>query len=299
MKSLWIFFILLLFGLDSLAQRLVVVDSLNNDFIPFAKIYIGDSGFYTDKNGNFDAEEFANEIIKVVSPGYKTKEVFYPGNWDTIFMIPEPVELETVIINHSNPEKIIINPKNKKEDFGSFPIKDEQEIRIHIIPSLKIADFKLEELVIPFEKGNVLRKNEQVDFKGKRFREFLKELKKQEVFVRINIYRIQDENIIYSSHPLGVNSTKRNELVVNLEKENIFIPEEGLIIGLEVIGFDKRKENLSYGVSIRPKMTFEVNEYFQSITFIKYNFPLPYYYELSNKFEGLKHNWDIGFRLIK
>lgn len=144
---LYCFFIFSFIPIKS--QQIIVVDSLDDRPIPFAKIFDSKNLYLTDSAGRYNFENLPNEQVYVSSSGYQIKKVKITDK--TIKLSPKITNIEAVVIDNK--------PFNIDEEIGfnksknSIIIDYKREFAIEL-NNLTNKNCKLESLVIPFKKSS-------------------------------------------------------------------------------------------------------------------------------------------------
>ncbi|MEZ4853690.1 hypothetical protein [Flavobacterium sp.] len=243
------------------SQTKIVVDSLTKEPIPYVGIKYNSTGFYTESNGTFTLPNEVFDSIEIFHLSYNTKTLKKIEN-DTIFLTPKTTFLEEIVIsNKKDTITIKPSPSKKTKDFSSFPISPSSYLLTFLTPKDKEKKFTLEKIKLPFDKA------------------FGDKLDKTIVgIIRINIFEIQDNanlNCVYTSEPIKIQRGKWFLVEHKLPEENqVTINKKGIVIGFEIIGFEKDSKLLddNQKLYLRPSMTGVENEYFKSETYIKYFF---------------------------
>ncbi len=289
--------ILLAISYYATAQNIIVYDSVNNLSLPYVAIQFGDNGIYTDEKGSFNIKDITNDSLQIKFYGYNNLLLAKNILKDTIYITPKVEELDEVIITNKQTVINIKHTKNNKS-YKSWSGSKETEIISIFKPNKNTENTLIKELSFGFKK---LRK---FDFpEGK--------ITKPEVVVRVNIYSteygiIKDK--IYSKLKM-IDVLKHDIVVLDIEEEAIYFPEEGLGFGIEFIKYvniDPENPTL-----IRPALAREAYEDFEVQTIIR--FPLnknkPIYqlnklineghFALTKKEKDFKRNLMMGFKLVK
>ena len=91
----------------SMAQTIIVKDSITNESIPFVSVYFGnDTGGYTDENGKITIPNEAEQIW-LSHICYETKSISkITADSQTIILVPKSINLDEVAISAKVPKRI-------------------------------------------------------------------------------------------------------------------------------------------------------------------------------------------------
>ena len=260
MRTLLKFIFSIIFFQFTLSQSTVVVEADTKQNLSYVLIHYSDTGFYTDENGVFETGKLPDTSLVTVSHlGFESRKLISPEIKDTIFLKREPILLERVNLDFIEEKLTLMSPKEPK-NFGSWPLSSEHEIITQIVPKKKIIDAYINTITIPFSK-----------VKEKRINKI--KLENLKAIVRVNIYNhIDSKNKvkIFSSEGMDIESLNKDELVISVGEELIKIGEEGIYIGLELMGY------ISEGVwveiensLVRPTLSRKEHELFSQNTILK------------------------------
>lgn len=262
MKYFIIYIITLLNVLVSFSQnKIIVVDSLNRNPIPFAKVSFGNNnGVYTDSNGFFEIKKTENDTIVLTHSSFNKCSISINEIKDTIILTPCEIILKE--INVSNNKKVIkyIDFPKKNGDFGSWPVSPKSEIISLLIPSGE----NINSIIKNFTLGFVKRKEKEANIVT-------------QTAIRINIYSAdRNQNVselIFSSEVFKINPNKKEKFELDVENEYIEFVENGIFIGLEVIGDIDTSNNIIKEKSyVHVNLTSNTIQDYESKSFIKYTF---------------------------
>lgn len=236
------------------SQSIVIVDSITKEPIPYVIVKYNHEGFYTDINGRILIDNNIDSIY-ISHLQYASKHIAFEHT-DTIWLKPKIELLEEIIITRKNKKTEIIKPTKIAKNLPSFPITENLELLMKVSPNAKLIDKVLEELSFEFRttSGNGLTDSLKAAF-------------------RVNLYDIKNnipKSVLFSSNPLLIKPKKKGVFSVDLRNSYIEIPEEGLFVGLEFIGYYENNEI----AEISPHQLFSLvltdreNPYFSGETFI-------------------------------
>ena len=257
LKNMKLILLLISFNFTfSQSQSHLVIDKLNHQPVPFAeiKLFRNDSTnavMYSNNSGILLIKNISTlNKIKISTPGYELKTLKFDEIKDTIFIYKKSEELKEVVIKPSS-----------KENYELGYYKESKKIKISSAKGLEIVVYIENNL----KKENIIKS-------------FLCKIIKSKSYtsaVRIHFYNkvpekdypneeITKENII-----VYVKGNSNKNLEIDLTKYNMFLPVEGIFIGLEWLGeFDE--ENNSFIDSQNFETKIELNDSFkQSISFTR------------------------------
>ena len=276
------------------SQKVLVIDSTTQKPIPFVTIQFNSTdGTYSNENGFFEMTTNKTDTIAISHITYSTLLLKASDVKDTIRMSPNAVILKEVVITNKNKITKYIDFPKSKSSFSSWPVNPKSEMISLIIPSSENAASQIQKLNFSFVK----KKEKNINLSN-------------QTAIRVNIYGVTKnktiENKIYGSEVLFINPTKKDFIVLDLEKDFIEFSENGLYIGLEVLGdISDSGEIIEDNAFIHVKLTDNVIADYYSETFIKYVFDsklnLIPINEIINKTSGkiIERNLSFGITILK
>lgn len=242
------------------SQTKIVVDSITKEAIPYVGIKFNNTGFYTEENGQFVLPKEKFEKVEIFHLSYIPKSLKKIES-DTIYLTPKTTILKEIVVSN-NKSKINLKTSSAKETkgFKNFPVHPSSYLLTFLTPKENQKNFILEKVILPFDKAS-----EKID-------------KSILGIIRINIFEIQENsnlNCVYTSGPIKIERGQWFAVEHKLPEDNqITIGEKGIVIGFEIIGFEKDGKLLDDDskLHLRPSMTGVENNYFKSETYIKYFF---------------------------
>ena len=245
----------------SLSQKIVVVDSLTKNPLPFVAIKFNDNGFYTSQKGDFNINQINVDLFEVSLLGYKKAKLKKVNVKDTIFLTNENNLLDEVVLSTKKVVTKELKPSKSPKKFSSWVLQPKSEILTSFYPKEKIQNFYIDKINIGFAK---IREK--------------KELKNSNImaYVRLHLYEIENDkpsSSIYSSEPIDVNSFEKDNITFDISNNLITLRKEGIFIGLELIGYytDEKIYNDSNPI-VRPLLTDKGHNSYESKTFVRYIF---------------------------
>src|SRR5690606_36313785 len=148
---------------------------------------------------------------------------------DTIYLSTELTQLdEVIIVNRDNKNRIVYKKPKGANYNGSSVLNPKNEIFLILIPNGLSTDTFINDITFYFERKLGLQNDKK------------EMLKAVDGVIRFNIYNVDNEmpsTHMYASEPIEISSFKKDEVVLNLSDEFINIPEDGICIGIEMIGY--------------------------------------------------------------
>ncbi len=255
-----IYLLFLLFLNNMQSQSIIVIDSLNHKPIPFVNIQFNkNNGTYTNENGVFEVNRNTKDTLRLSHISYTDYEVKASDVKDTIILSPNAILLTEVKITNGKKTIKYVDFPRKNSSFGSFPVISKSEIITLITPNIENAYSTITKLDFKFEKKKYEENNNNI-----------------KTAFRVNIYDSKKEKIknkIYSSEVFIIDATKKEKIEIDLNNEYIELSNNGLFIGIEVIGDIDQNGNITKEKSsIRPILTDNTINDYSAKTFLKYTF---------------------------
>jgi hypothetical protein len=249
-------FLQLLFGfyaVCSFGQFIVVVDASDKKPLAFVTLNFGDSGSYTNEFGFFKKSIIGSEnILRLTHLGYAIKELNTLNLNDTIFLMPENIKLDEIVVSQQKGKTEYIDISKSTSIIGNFPLLDKFEIVLKVEP-LNNLEYNIEKVTFYFEKINTaIQKNIEKKYKDVIFEEGF-------VAVRVNIYGVTENypnRKIYESQPIKISANTNEKITLDVTTEFIQLNSKGLFFSLELMNIIDYKEGVvSKENRIRPKLT--------------------------------------------
>src|SRR5690606_7354005 len=207
-------------------QTFVVADSLTKAPLAFATVILDEKEMlYSNEKGVFAVQNHF-ENITVTYLGYDDFTSKKQQLKDTIFLSPKPFDLEEVTITNHSTHIQKIGYLKKAKPIRSLPLSPKNEFVIKIIPKSDYVNSYIEIVEFPLAKV-------------KNYNETDKLYKNAPAVVRVNIYTVKNElpyQKIFSSEPIKFIMSDKEMITVDISREMIQLPEEGLCFGIEMIG---------------------------------------------------------------
>ncbi len=231
-------------------QKIQIIDIQTKEPIGFATIVIGEGvGGYTDEDGYFYFDKKQNFSINML--GYKTLFVAESDFRDTIELEVEPVLIDEIVVSNKKRKQKISEQKPYWKNstwLDSYTPQIGNEIAV-LIPNDEKQQMILSKITIPVATNpyRVFDKKSKELFK--RFEEL------PHTTIRIRFYSNENnkpKEILYSDDiVVNIHNYKEKYPRINLEEYQIKVPEDGLFIGIEFIGFADQNQKYFYVPNFR------------------------------------------------
>ncbi len=222
------------------AQTITILDSLNNEPVSFATISFGNGlGNFADEDAqfSFSKEKYSDvDTLFISAIGYAEKFVLTKKLPETILLRPSVSQLNEVTVSAPKDGKFKIKKSKGKthEDlFASWLPTVESEVAV-LINRFEKKTTQILKLLIPI--------NAESKYKSKGKGQFA-------TIFRVNFYQNQNgvpaepmgyENIVFS-----VDEKEEKFFELDVLSKFIYIPEEGLFVSLQVLGYENSKGGLA------------------------------------------------------
>lgn len=257
MKNGLIFFLTFFIYFEGVGQNIVIADTITKKAIPHAIIYYGNNGFYTNSQGEFSISEIKNtDTIEISHLQYVPKKISL-SKIDTIYLQKASNLLNEIRIQ--NKKNKLIKPTRKSKSLISFPLTESMEILLKLVPHKDIIGKTLRQTTVEYRFVNSrdgINDNFNVAF-------------------RFNFYKAESNKVsslIYSCDPIEVKPQKKGNITTDLKDTYIELPESGIFIGIEFIGYFK--ENKPVAISNNDLfslvLTDQENEFYSAKTYYRY-----------------------------
>lgn len=275
MKYFYTLFLIIIsiLSFSQVSKPIYIYDSISKAPIPFANVIIYEkeniiNGFYADENGFVKIICNENSSLKFSCIGYenKTFEKLF-GLSDTIFLMQNSIILKEVIITNSNKYKNLGFINSKKNS--------------------TINTFKGSEFAVFIEnESNVKTKIKSVILN-------LTKKKDHTTILKIKFYKkgnndtptdiLNNRDIIYY-----LKNKHNGELEIDIDDENIELPEEGVYLSVESLGFIDKKGSFINDQDMWHEFSFHLVDDIKNATFTKNNLKAnTWYNNLKLRFEEI------------
>lgn len=272
-----LFITLSVFSFSQISKSIYIYDSISKSPIPFANAIIHENknitnGFYADENGFVKIICNENSTLKISCIGYENKifEKLIELS-DTIFLKQNSIILKEIIITNSNKYKNLGFKFSKKNS--------------------TINTYKGSEFAVFIEnESNVKAKIKSVILN-------LTKKKDYTIILKIKFYKKGTNNtptdILNNRDIVYYLKNKHNgELEIDIDDENIELPEEGVFLSVETLGFIDKKGSFINDQDMWHEFSFHLVDDKKNATFTKNNLRAnTWYNNLKLRFEeiGLKY----------
>jgi len=232
--------LLLLFVNTIGAQTITVLDSLNNDPIPYATISFGNGlGNFADEEGrfSFSKEKYSDvDTLFISAMGYAEKAVLTDSLPMKIVLKPEVSQLSEVIVSAPKTGKFKVRkrkPAAHSDLFASWLPTVESEVAV-LFKRHEGKPTQISKVLLPI--------NAESKYKSKGKGKFA-------TIFRVNFYENHEglpgdatgyENVVFS-----INEKEDKTFELDVSSKSIYIPENGLFVSLQVLGYANSKGKLA------------------------------------------------------
>jgi len=222
------------------AQTIAILDSLNQEPIPYATISFGNGlGNFADEDGrfSFSIEKYSDvDTLFISAMGYAEKAILTASLSETILLKPEVSQLSEVIVSAPKNGKFKVRkrkPISHADLFTSWLPTVESEVAI-LFKRYEGKPTQISELLIPI--------NAESKYKSKGKGKFA-------TIFRVNFYENNKglpgdptgyENVVFS-----INEKEDKVFELDVSSKSIYIPENGIFISLQVLGYANSKGRLA------------------------------------------------------
>ncbi|MFS4494152.1 carboxypeptidase-like regulatory domain-containing protein [Maribacter sp. 2308TA10-17] len=233
-------FLMLLFVNLTIAQTISIADSLNQEPIPYATVSFGNGlGNFADEEGkfSFSKEKYSDvDTLFISAMGYAEKAVLTTSLPETILLKPEVSQLSEVVVSAPKNGKFKLRkrkPISHTDIFTSWLPTVESEVAI-LFKRYEGKPSQISKILLPI--------NAESKYKSKGKGKFA-------TIFRINFYENQKglpgdptgyENVVFS-----INEKEDKVFELDLSSKTIYIPENGIFISLQVLGYANSKGKLA------------------------------------------------------
>jgi len=236
-----IFYILVVFCTKTIcAQTIVIIDSLNTEPIPYATISFGNGlGNFADEDGrfSFSKEKYSDvDTLFISAMGYAEKAVLTVALLETILLKPEVSQLSEVVVSAPKNGKFKLRkrkPVSHADIFASWLPTVESEVAV-LFKRYEGKPTQISKIKLPI--------NAESKYKSKGKGKFA-------TIFRVNFYENNKglpgdptgyENVVFS-----INEKKDKVFELDVSTKSIYIPEDGIFISLQVLGYANSKGRLA------------------------------------------------------
>ena len=232
--------VIIVFTIGISAQTITIRDSLNSEPIPFSTISFGNGlGNFADEEGqfNFSMEKYNDvDTLFISAMGYTEKAVLTNGLPESLLLKPKVSQLTEVVVSVTKEGKFKFRkqkPLSHSDLFASWLPTVESEVAI-LIKRHEDKPSQISKLLLPI--------NAESKYKSKGKGKFA-------TIFRINFYKNQNgfpgapmgyENVVFS-----IDEKKDKVFELDILSKSVYIPENGLFVSLQVLGYENSKGRLA------------------------------------------------------
>lgn len=232
--------LILLFVNFTIAQTITIADSTNQQPIPYATISFGNGlGNFADEDGQFPftKEKYSDvDTLFISAMGYAEKAVLTASLLQTILLKPEVSQLNEVIVSAPKTGKFKLRkrkPVSHADIFTSWLPTVESEVAV-LFKRFEDKPTQISKVLLPINAESKYRT------KGKG---------KFATIFRVNFYENNKgfpgdptgyENVVFS-----INEKEDKVFELDVSSKFIYIPENGIFISLQVLGYANSKGRLA------------------------------------------------------
>ncbi len=251
MKRLLLVFVTTFTTLVLSQEKIQIIDSQTKEPIGFTTIAFGEGlGGFTDEEGCFTFDKKQSFSVNML--GYKALFVSEADFRNSIELEIEPILIDEIIVSNKKGKQKISNQKPYWKNstwLDSYTPQIGNEIAV-LIPNDKKEDMILSKIIIPIATNP----HRVFDKKSKGHFKHWEDLPYSTVRIRFYSNENNKPKEILSLEEIIVNvpNTKEKLFEVDLEKYFVQIPQNGLFVGIEFIGFADENQKYAY----RPNFHF-------------------------------------------
>lgn len=226
--------------LSGIAQKIVVLDSLNKETIPFATISFGDGlGTFADDYGSFifNKKRYPDiDTLYISAIGYAEKKVIFDAALTEVLLRSEVSQLGEVIV--SAPKDGKFKFKKQKADthtdlFACWLPTVESEVAV-LFKRYENRATQISKLYLPVNAERAYKSKGKGNFA---------------TIFRIQYYENNAGNpgapIPYEETVFSINEKEDKIFELELLSKSVFIPEDGIFVSIQVLGYAKKDGRLA------------------------------------------------------
>jgi hypothetical protein len=253
MKIKILFFFTLLFITEANSQDIIVLDCKTKKTLSYVTIFNikNKIGFYTNEKGSFSLADLKSDSLYISHISYKTLNLKTSEIKDTIFLNPNLEILDEInIISGKSKEKTIGYIKKTKT--LSWNIKEKTELATLINYKKKYKSAYIKKIYLPIGKLQLHLIDNKIKESYPNFKSIF----------RIHIYSNSNGSpgVEILDKPLVIECNEKtlDIIEINILEKFIKLPQNGVFIGVEMIGELDNKRNLldKKGKLILPSFLF-------------------------------------------
>lgn len=235
------FLVLLLFvSLGGYSQRITILDSLNKEPIPYATISFGNGlGNFADEDGqfSFSKEKYSDvDTLFISAMGYAEKAILTGTLPEKILLKPEVSQLSEVIVSAPKNGKFKLRKRkatSHTDIFTSWLPTVESEVAV-LFKRYEGKPTQIAKLLLPI--------NAESKYKTKGKGKFA-------TIFRVNFYEnykgLPGDPIGYENLVFSIAAKEDKVFKLDVLSESIYIPETGIFVSIQVLGYENSKGRLA------------------------------------------------------
>ncbi len=240
MKHIYYFVFTVIASTSLCGQTITILDSLNHEPVSFATISFGNGlGNFANEDAQFSfvKEKYSDvDTLFISAMGYSEKYVLTKKLPDVIVLKPSVAQLNEVTVSAPKEGKYKIKKRKAKTHtdlFASWLPTVESEVAV-LIKRFEDKPTQISKLLIPI--------NAESKYKSKGKGKFA-------TLFRVNFYSnkngVPSEPIGYENVVFSVDENEDKVFELDLLSKFIYIPENGLFVSLQVLGYENSKGRLA------------------------------------------------------
>ncbi len=224
----------------TIAQSITIKDSTNRESIPYATISFGNGlGNFADEDGrfSFSKEKYSDvDTLFISAMGYAEKAVLTEALPETILLKPEVSQLNEVIVSAPKNGKFKLRkrkPLSHADIFTSWLPTVESEVAV-LFQRYEAKPTQIAKLLLPI--------NAESKYKSKGKGKFA-------TIFRVNFYENQNglpgDPTAYANIVFAISEKEDKVFELDVSSKSIYIPENGIFVSLQVLGYANSKGRLA------------------------------------------------------
>ncbi len=230
----------LLIVLQANTQEITIRDSASRESVPFATISFGNGlGNFADEDGQFtfSKEKYKDvDTLFISAMGYADKAILINALPESVLLKSQVSQLSEVVVSATKEGKFKfrkLKPLSHGDLFASWLPTVESEVAI-LFKRYEDKPSQISKLLLPI--------NGESKYKSKGKGKFA-------TIFRVNFYKNQNgfpgEPIGYENIVFSIDEKEDKVFELDILSKSIYIPEKGLFVSLQVLGYENDKGRLS------------------------------------------------------
>lgn len=232
--------IILLFANGLIAQTITISDATNLEPIPYATISFGNGlGNFADEDGkfSFSKEKYSDvDTLFISAMGYAEKMVLTASLAEQILLQPEVSQLNEVVVSAPKNGKFKVRkrkPDSHTDLFASWLPTAESEVAV-LFKRYEGKPTQIATVLLPI--------NAESKYKSKGKGKFA-------TIFRVNFYEnykgLPGDPAGYENIVFAINEKEDKVFELDVSSRSIYIPENGIFISIQVLGYANSKGKLA------------------------------------------------------